>query len=278
MPELPEVEITKLKLAPTVGKTIVNFWTDLSSKLVTNLSIRQLQKDIQHYSIVKLTRTGKVLFIHLERNKKIPKLLAFHQRMSGRFKITEQVEQPTKHTRVIITFSDHSQLHFLDPRKFGVVWYGEEKEIMKHSYLQKLGPDALNISFEIFLQRLSKFKGTIKPILLRQDTVAGIGNIVVDETLWASFIHPETKLPTLSRDQLKQIHTSLQQVLKKSIEAKGSTLRDWKHPDGQPGTFVEHMNIYGKGGQKCTRCQTIILRKVVGGRGTWICTTCQQLM
>lgn len=278
MPELPEVEITRLKLAPIIGKTIVDFWTDLSSKLLTNMSGDEVRKHIQHYSIDRLTRTGKVLFIHLKYTNKPPYTIAFHQRMSGRFKMVQSPEQPTKHTRLILTFSNDSQLHFIDPRKFGVVWYGTQEELTRYPYLHKLGPDALDIQFDEFRKQIDKFSGMVKPLLLRQSIVAGIGNIVVDETLWLSKIHPRTPLSKLSPNQLLLIHTSLQQVLKKSIMAKGSTLRDWKHPDGNTGSFVEYMNVYVKKGQMCARCQTIIKRTVVGGRGTWICTSCQQIL
>jgi formamidopyrimidine-DNA glycosylase len=277
MPELPEVEITRMKLLPIIGKVIANFWTDLSSKLITSLSVKELQKDIKDYSVGKLTRNGKVLFLHLKNSNKPSKILAFHQRMSGRFKIIKRIEIPTKHTRVAITFSDKSELHFIDPRKFGVVWYGTEKELMKNQYLQNLGPDALDIPLETFITQVKQFSGMVKPILLHQDIIAGIGNIVVDETLWASKIHPKTRLSTLTKTQLKSIHSALQQVLKASIKAKGSTLRDWKHPDEEKGTFVNYMNVYGKKGEKCTRCKTTIIRTIVGNRGTWICTKCQKI-
>lgn len=276
MPELPEVEITKLKLSPVIGKTITSFWTDMSRNFISTLSPSQIAEDLTGHQIVTLTRTGKVLFIHLIKDENI-KILAFHQRMSGRFKVSKSYGQPTKHTRLVITFSDGSQVHFIDARKFGIVWHGTEKEIIKYPYLNKLGPDALGVPFEEFNQRVRKFTGMVKPVLLRQDTVAGIGNIVVDETLWLSKIHPKTKISSLSERQIESIHISLQHVLKKSIKAKGSTLKDWKHPDGERGTFVDFMNVYGKKGVACVRCQNKIVRTVIGGRGTWVCTICQPI-
>jgi formamidopyrimidine-DNA glycosylase len=295
MPELPEVEITRRKLEVLVSKDLQGFWTDTTKNIYSSLSPAEIAEDIFERKIIGIERIGKVIFFPLGVARGIAtalkefaheeRLLAFHQRMSGSFLIinpASDLPQKTpnssdKYVHTKLFFIDGTELWFRDPRKFGTVWYGLPEVVQEHAYLKRLGPDALDLTFEDFTEALLPYSGTIKPLLLRQDILAGIGNIVVDEMLWHSKIHPKTRLETLSSDELGRLYTWLQHVLQTSIAAKGSTLKDWSHPDGDSGSFQTIMKVYGRKGDPCERCKTAIVRIVVGSRGTWICPECQIL-
>ena len=284
MPELPEVEITARKLTPLVGKSVLRFFSHWPKSLHAAYSPVEVDWDIRGRAIETITRHGKVVFLNLglgpHPKQNTERVLAFHQRMSGRLFIKLEKwhgakEMLSPYVRTQLIFERGVELHFLDPRKFGVVWYGSPQELGNDPYIKSLGPDALGIAPEVFKQRFAKRSGAIKPLLLRQDIVAGIGNIIADETLWKAKIHPLTLLPTLGTKDHKRLHESLQETLKRAIKANGSTLKDWKHPDGESGGFAKYMKVYSRKGQPCETCTTPIIRMVVGGRGTWICTSCQ---
>ncbi len=227
----------------------------------------------ESHKVTDIKRIGKVL--KLELSGKTSRILAFHKRMSGRLLITNETSAP-KHVHAVVSFSDGSYLWLNDPRKFGRIWYGDKQSFLTDPYLSSLGPDALGVSLSIFKERLTRHKGMIKPVLLRQDVVAGIGNIIADETLWASKVHPRRPISKLSAAIIKNLHAQLQKVLRRGIRAQGTTLRDWQHPDGTDGSFQDYFKVYGRGAQLCARCGGMIKRIVVGSRGTWICAKCQK--
>ena len=305
MPELPEVEITKRKLRPLLGKTIVDFWSDWPRALRL-ATLSRISQDITGRRIVRIWRRGKAVFLGLgeEDNsspKKVERVLGFHQRMSGRLMIKtekptyapptsaswrttadrqdfeEQAEKQKKHVHVRVIFKDGVELLFQDPRKFGVVWYGSPEEVLKDKYIASLGPDALTVSFPQFQKRITKRAGMIKPVLLRQDVVAGIGNIVADEMLWEAEVHPKIHISELGENEMHSLFRALQTILARSIKAQGTTMRDWAHPDGSKGRFQDYMRVYGKKEARCSRCKNKIERIVVGSRGTWICSFCQRV-
>ena len=286
MPELPEVEITKRKLRPHLGKTIVDFWSDWPRALRL-ATLSRISQDITGRRIVLIWRRGKAVFLGLGEednsvSKKVERVLGFHQRMSGRLTIRFKMKdlrlkkaEELKHVHVRVIFKDGVELLFQDPRKFGVVWYGSPEEVLKDKYIASLGPDALTVSFPQFQKRITRRAGMIKPVLLRQDVVAGIGNIVADEMLWEAHVHPKIRISELGENEMRSLFRALQTILARSIKAQGTTMRDWAHPDGSKGRFQEHMRVYGKKGAGCSRCKNKIERIVVGSRGTWICSFCQ---
>lgn len=298
MPELPEVEITMRKLAPQIkGRKIISFVSDWPRGLRAEYKIPYLQKDIFGRKIKQLSRIGKVLFLHLSPvgKRKISVKLAFHQRMSGRLAVLDrnEVEKATKHARIRIGLDNNKFLVFFDPRKFGVAWYGHDKVLNKDKYLNTLGPDALAVSWQEFNKRLEGGRGThsmgstgspqassgqaIKSFLLKQNIFAGIGNIVVDETLWFAKIHPQKKINHLSLKQRRALFLALKKVLKRSIAMGGSSMRDWLHPDQGRGEYQDNWRAYGRSGQKCYRCSRILKKSIVGGRGTTYCSFCQRV-
>ncbi len=272
MPELPEAQITKQKLKPLIGKKINGFWSNFKKALRVTNSAKKIHQDIKGRKVLKISRQGKVIFLHLSGGR----LLAFHMKMSGSLKLKNQnskVKIDRKHIHARVFFNDNQELLFEDPRKFGLVWYGKENEVKKERYLANLGKDALSVSLKEFLKKFSNKKGMIKTLLLRQDLVCGIGNIIADETLWQAKIHPKSK--KLQEKELKNLFSALKKVLKQSLKAKGTTLRNWTHPDSEPGEFQNYMKIYGKKGKNCQRCNHIIQRIKVSNRSTYFCPFCQ---
>lgn len=288
MPELPEVEITRRKLVKQklVGTHISGFWSDWPRGLRIVKSAAAIDRDINGRKIVGLRRVGKALLFDL--GGKPPKILGWHFRMSGRLEMrpafvntavgkneTLKIENKSVHVRVAL--SDGQEIVFRDPRKFGVVWYGTPNEFGKDSYIGTLGPDMLSVKFSEFKKQLQNKKGIIKSVLLDQKVVAGIGNIIVDESLWHACIHPKKKLYKISDREIITIFKNLKLVIKRILNARGSTMRDWSHPDGESGHYERIRWVYGRAGGKCPRCRNIVERIVVGSRGTSICKMCQKL-
>lgn len=270
MPELPEVEITCRKLVPLLeGRRFLNFWTDWPRGLRVSSALH-VKKDITGKSVEKIERLGKAIMLHLSRGR----ALAFHQKMSGKVMVLPpRVESRHIHFRFLL--SGGKELVLKDPRKFGRVWYGPAAEVLADAYFRSLGLDALTMSLPGFTKALFRRRGMIKPFLLRQDVVAGIGNIVADEALWYAGLHPRRGVHTLSAREVKQLYRSLKKVLRASIRLGGSTMRDWLHPDAKRGGYFAARAVYRRKGEKCARCAGLILRMVVGSRGTFVCISCQ---
>ncbi|MBI2609920.1 bifunctional DNA-formamidopyrimidine glycosylase/DNA-(apurinic or apyrimidinic site) lyase [Candidatus Giovannonibacteria bacterium] len=267
MPELPEVEITTRKLEPLlIGKRILNFWTDWPR----GLKMSSAMSNIRGLTIRKVFRRGKVIFLELSKGY----LLAFHQRMSGKLLVvTKNIQDKHIHHRFDISKS--RALIFHDVRKFGVVWFGKEKEILKDKFLSGLGHDPLTLSFKDFKKSLAPFKGAIKPLLLRQDVLSGIGNIIADESLWHARVYPKRRRENLSESELKKLYSSIRFVLRKSIRLGGTTMRDWLHPDNSKGRYYARRFVYKRAGEPCSHCGTLVKRIKIGSRGTFICEQCQ---
>ncbi len=275
MPELPEVETVKTKLKPLIGKIASGFTSSWPRGLKIAKNAACVSRNIKGRKVSKIWRHGKALFVDFS-----GRLMVFHLRMSGRLYIAPKrnvIDQENKHVRATVKFTDGTELRFNDPRKFGVIWYGSPEEIMKESYFSTLGPDARGLRYKKFEKRLRSHRGMVKPLLMRQNLFAGIGNIVADETLWEAGIHPKEPVERLKMADIKKLHSALKKVLERGIRAGGTTLRDWKHPDGTSGKFQDYVKVYGRKGGRCLRCGSRIQRIVVGNRGTWICPKCQKI-
>ncbi len=226
--------------------------------------------DLQNRKVLKIERRGKAILIYLSGNK----ILGFHQRMTGKLLIVPR-DFRDKHIRLRFRLSSGKDLIFHDVRKFGVRWYGSSEKVLKDKYLSKLGKDPLKINFKKFQELLQERHGMIKPLLLRQDVFAGIGNIVADESLWKARIHPRRKIASLKLSEVGNLFKALHYVLKKSIRLGGTTMRDWLRPDRSEGQYYKARLVYQRAGEKCQRCSAIIKRIKVASRGTFICETCQ---
>ncbi|PYE56204.1 bifunctional DNA-formamidopyrimidine glycosylase/DNA-(apurinic or apyrimidinic site) lyase [Deinococcus yavapaiensis] len=263
MPELPEVETTRRLLAPSfVGRTIVRVEHDAPH--------RYRDTHLAHGRTVEhLDRRGKYLIARLSGEPALE--LVVHLGMTGSFRPTH-----TPHTRVTFHFDDGTAAYFQDARRFGKVAVVPAGNYRSMPTLQKMGPEPLSDDFDAdAFARAAAAAPAVKPWLLSQLPVAGVGNIYADEALWMAGVHP--KQTRLEPDEARRLHAALRAVMTAAIESGGSTLRDYAQPSGEAGGFQFHHNAYGKDGQPCPRCGTSIEKSVVGQRGTHHCPTCQVL-
>ncbi len=223
-----------------------------------------VEKALVGKTITGLKRIGKQIFVQLDEG-----LIYIHLGMTGRLLWNAE---PGKHTRAILQFSD-ACLVFDDIRQFGRFEYFENVP----DRFSKLGPDALTVEFDNFLQLLRRRKGRIKPVLLSQSFVRGLGNIYVDELLFASRVHPLTKVNRLSVSRIKRIHANALTILQRAIDLGGSSISDYVDGNGQLGSFQNQHKVYGRKGQPCVVCGGSIRRIIVGQRGTHYCAACQRV-
>ena len=288
MPELPEVETVVRGLNRLILKKKIT-----QVKHDWPKSFPNLEKDVNDFmigaEIFKVQRRGKAIIIKLNNGW----ALVTHLRMTGQMVYRGEEnwgaghpnddflnDLPNKSTRVEIDFEDQTKLFFNDQRKFGYMKLLPEPEIEELSFFQKLGPEPLedNFTVEIFKERLLRKKNSlIKPTILDQSVIAGVGNIYADEALWRAKIHPETRIKDFLNVDFKNLHESIRFVMNKSIEKGGSTDRNYVNADGSRGNYLEYAAVYHKNGQPCKRCGTEISKIRVGGRGTHFCENCQKI-
>ncbi|MHB8105374.1 MAG: Fpg/Nei family DNA glycosylase, partial [Dehalococcoidales bacterium] len=178
-----------------------------------------------------------------------------------------------KFTRVVLRLDNGTAVHFRDPRKFGKMWLEKSPDVV----VNKLGPEPLDKDFtpDILAGILSKRNAPVKPVLLDQSIIAGIGNMYADESLFEAKIHPEKPAGKLTKAETKRLYDAIQTVLRKALEKKGASVRNYIRPDGQPGTAHDEFSVAHGVGKNCPRCGTPIKRIVVRGRGTYYCPKCQ---
>lgn len=299
MPELPEVETTVRDLRPQlVGRTIRRA-TVTWERTVAYPAPKAFKKEIVGYTITAITRRGKYLVFALEwqlttddernlresnveyqANRPAPssdhpgKFLLVHLRMTGQFGFHEPRVKRDKHQHVHLELDDGRELRFHDFRKFGRWWLVDNPEHV----VGKLGPEPLDMSKREFVKRLRARRGHIKPLLLNQTFVAGVGNIYADESLWYAKIHPLREAASLSDKEAGDLYNAIRRVFRKAIGVGGTSFdATYKRINGQSGEFQEDLRVVGRAGEPCYRCGTLIVKMVVGQRGTHYCPHCQQL-
>ena len=287
MPELPEVETVVRGLNRLIlHKKIVSVKSD-NPKSFPNAPA-EIKNFLIGAKIMSAHRRGKAIILLLENGW----ALVGHLKMTGQMVYRGQEnwgaghpnddflgELPSKATRVEITFEDDSKLFFNDQRKFGWLKLLPEAEIPLIPFFQKLGPEPLEDDFSLadFRERFRRKKRSlVKPALLDQTVIAGVGNIYADESLWQAKIHPETRVENLSEQDLRNLYQAVRAVMSESIERGGSTDRNYVQADGSRGNYLDYAAVYHKNGQPCKRCGTEIAKIKVGGRGTHFCPNCQR--
>lgn len=286
MPELPEVETIKLGLSKMLpGHTLESVKSDWEKSFPN--SKNDVNKFLIGSKIVQVRRRAKVLIIDLDSKYS----LIIHLKMTGQlvFRSEKAVfgaghpsdslvgKLPDKSTRVIFDLGE-AKLFFNDQRKFGWVRLIPTVEIENIDFFKKLGPEPLESSFkaEDFIERIrNRPNSSIKPVLLDQTVIAGVGNIYADESLWGAKIHPLTRVRDIKETELKELFTSLQDVLKLSIKKGGSTDKNYLNAEGKKGSYLEFANVFRRENLPCPRCATTIIKIRVAGRGTHICPFCQ---
>ncbi len=272
MPELPEVEtvIQALVHTPIIGAKIERVSVEWLRIVVG--CVKKFSTSLQGAIIHAITRRGKYLIFHLRDGR----FLVVHLRMSGQFFLYSEWTEKSKHVHVDFVFSNGYHLHYHDPRKFG------KMEIVENitSYFSQMGlePFSQEFSFQAF-SSLLKTKKKIKPHLLDQSVIAGLGNIYVDEALWHARVHPEERASTLSQEAKKALFVAIPHVLQKGLSLKGTSLGkglgNFHSVNGQVGEHQEHLSVFQKKGKPCLRCKEPIIKIFVAQRGTHLCPYCQ---
>jgi formamidopyrimidine-DNA glycosylase len=275
LPELPEVETIKRTLHELViHKTIENVIVNWPKIIKRPEEKEQFIDALKGQKIEKIGRKGKFLIFYTN-----DFALVSHLRMEGRYGLFQEEAPIDKHTHVIFQFTDGTELRYKDVRKFGTMHLFKKGEEFFIPPLSQLGPEPFSEKFttEYLKQRLGKTERNIKAVLLDQSVLTGLGNIYVDEALFRSGIHPERKSPTLSTREINKLHKEIIATLEEAVEKGGSTVRSYVNTQGQIGMFQLQHYVYGKKGEACKKCGTMIEKTVTAGRGTHYCPKCQKI-
>ncbi|MFT4415135.1 DNA-formamidopyrimidine glycosylase [Fredinandcohnia humi] len=274
MPELPEVETVRRTLQKLVnGKTIERVTVIWPKMVKKPEEVEQFSDALRGQTIHDVDRRGKFLKIILD-----DYVLVSHLRMEGRYGLYDKNEPYDKHTHVLFTFTDGTELRYRDVRKFGTMHLfkkGEEETVLP---LSQLGPEPFSEEFTLsYLEsQLAKTNRKIKVALLDQTKVVGLGNIYVDEALFRAGIYPERAANSLTKKELKRLHGEIIQTLQEAVDKGGSTIRSYVNTQGEIGMFQLELFVYGQNGLACKKCGAEIQKTVVGGRGTHYCPKCQK--
>lgn len=272
MPELPEVETIRLSLeAKLTGRTIVGA-AALNPKMVEGQAAESLVEQLEGRKIISLERRGKYLLLNLSGDL----VLALHLRMTGQLTVVRSTDPVASATYFRLELDNGTELRFRDQRKFGKVFTYTADAVPPS--IGKLGPEPLSAEFtpELLKQRFSRHQLAVKKALLNQEIIAGIGNIYADEALFVAEIHPARTVDSLDDCELEALYGSIRQVLKAGIEHRGTTMRDYRDGEGNPGTYQDKLQVYGRKGEPCLRCGVPIAKMNFGGRGTHFCPMCQK--
>jgi formamidopyrimidine-DNA glycosylase len=270
MPELPEVQTVVAFLDARLRGAVVES-VRLARRDIVKGSPRSLQRALMSKTLRRVRRHGKRIICELTPDTE----LNFHLGMTGNLLVVSRDEPLLDHTHLRIQFVGQShELRFRDPRRFGGVWLGNGRSRHGGRFSHAQGPDALDVRLPEF-RRIVERRRQIKALLLDQQVIAGLGNIYCDESLFRARLHPLTPASDLDRAEVATLHRSIRSVLKQAIAAGGSSLRDYRNADGEPGWFRVRHRVYDREGEPCRRCRTPIERVVVASRSSWFCPRCQ---
>jgi formamidopyrimidine-DNA glycosylase len=275
MPELPEVETMVRDLTPrVVNHTIITVQADFPGAVIWP-TFEEFEQRVLNQKILDIRRRGKYAIFSLHSGDN----LIIHRGMTGALLLRPPDAPMESHVRLMFQLDDNSQLRFNDPRKFGKVLLMDSSGMERPLPWARMGPEPLNGDFtpRTLKRSLEGRTGPIKPLLLNQNLVAGLGNIYVDEALFAARIHPRRTADSLKPSEIKRLHASIQRVLHAAVEGRGTTFSSYTDVDGKPGLYKESLQVFQRAEEPCPRCGTTITRLVVGGRGTHICPKCQKL-
>ena len=269
MPELPEVETTRLGLEPLItDKRIIS----------VHIYIKKLRWDIPSHlkltlkgqTIRKISRRAKYLLFHFDFGQ-----LVMHLGMSGSIRVVNSFEPLKKHDHFELSLNDETSLRFHDPRRFGSVLWQKPHETL--NLLENLGPEPLSYEFDensLSKSAIGKSRN-IKTFIMDSSIVVGVGNIYASESLFLAGISPKRGAGKISKKRLITLSNSIKNVLKDAINNGGTTLNDFSNVDGNPGYFSQILNVYGRDKMPCLRCDGKIKRIIQNQRATFYCPKCQ---
>ncbi|NOR49809.1 MAG: bifunctional DNA-formamidopyrimidine glycosylase/DNA-(apurinic or apyrimidinic site) lyase [Desulfuromonadales bacterium] len=271
MPELPEVETIRRGIEPLVVNKIVDHVRIHNGSLrwpVPDLLVEVLPGQKVHV----VARRSKYLLFACDQGT-----LIVHLGMTGHLRLTSYTSQRRKHEHVEIVFTDGSALRYNDSRRFGAILWTESNPL-QHVRLAGLGPEPFDPEFNAaYLYRLSRGrKVAVKPFLMNAHVVVGVGNIYASEALFSAGIAPGRSAGKVSKVAYGRLVQSVIEILEEAIAAGGTTIRDFSDSEGRPGYFKQKLCVYGRAGQKCVSCDTLIKQIKLGQRSTFYCPVCQK--
>ncbi|MEZ4517126.1 MAG: DNA-formamidopyrimidine glycosylase [Chloroflexota bacterium] len=269
MPELPEVEtVVRALRDPLVGRTIINVTTDWPRHIVTP-DLPEMQARIGDKRVLAVNRRGKYLLFTLSEGE----TLIIHLKMTGHLAVVPNQTPPDPYVHTVFSLDNDHELRFRDTRKFGRVYLVHDPD----EIVGPLGPEPLSDAFTVdaFTELLSNRKRVLKPLLLDQTFIAGIGNIYADEALFHARLLPTRRSDSLTPDEIAALHESIRYVLQLGIEREGASISTYVKPDGEKGDMQNAVAVFRRTGFPCYTCGTPIARIVLGGRSTHFCPHCQ---
>ncbi|MBL1320997.1 MAG: bifunctional DNA-formamidopyrimidine glycosylase/DNA-(apurinic or apyrimidinic site) lyase [Methylophaga sp.] len=273
MPELPEVETTRQGISPYIEKATITAVT------IRNFSLRwpiqdNLAKILTHQTVHAIKRRAKYLLFQCDSGT-----LIIHLGMSGKLRILESNSAPKaeKHDHFEIQFDNGQLLRYNDPRRFGAILWTSEP-IEQHKLLAHLGPEPLTEGFDpdYLLTQTHDRRCSIKTLIMNGKIVVGVGNIYASESLFMAKIHPKTRANKITQKQCVLLVEAIKTILEKAIKAGGTTLKDFRKSDGNPGYFAQQLNVYGRKDENCTQCDGTIQHYKELQRATFFCPSCQK--
>jgi formamidopyrimidine-DNA glycosylase len=280
MPELPEVETVARGLRLTVlGRRILSV-TLRKTDFIDDPSL--IERHLPGRRIQAVERYGKFMLLRLSaaqgeenstKGDNAPAALLVHLGMTGHIASTAVAEPWEKHTHASFALDDGRELRYTDARRFGRLAY--LSAALLPAELEGFGADPLEVTAEEFATLIRSRRSRIKALLLDQTVLRGVGNIYADESLWRAKIHPAKLGASIDKKQAAVLHRALQDILKKAIVMRGSSIANFVDGEGKPGKYQQHHRAYGREGEKCYRCRTIIRRAIVAGRSSYFCPKCQ---
>jgi len=273
MPELPEVETVRTRIAPVLEGRRFERVEIHDPRLVRPYEPAEVAAELTGERVDAVERRGKYVIVRFESGR----ALLIHLRMTGSLgHHAGGAVDDDPHRRAVVRLDNGSDVTYRDVRRFGTWLLLEPGELAPY-LASKVGDEPLDVLFTSARlgERLHERRAPIKAALLDQRTLAGLGNIYVDEALWRARIHPLRPAGNLDRNELRRLHRAIRAALEHGIARQGSTLRDYRLPDGGTGTMQKEFKVYGRGGEPCDRCGTPIAKTRAGGRGTWFCPECQ---
>jgi formamidopyrimidine-DNA glycosylase len=273
MPELPEVETVRAALAPVLTGRTLDAVDIVDTRLVRPFEPRAVADELEGEQIAAVERRGKYLIFRFESGRS----LLIHLRMTGSLRhVTNGAPADDPYRRAVVKLDDGSDVMYRDVRRFGT-WLLLEPDELDPYLASRLGAEPFSSDFtpSRFAARLANRRAPIKAALLDQRTLAGMGNIYVDEALWRARIHPLTPAGDLAPDEIRRLRAAVRRALQAGIARQGASLRDYAKPDGGRGRMQDEFKVYERADQPCDRCGTPIEKTRVAGRGTWYCPHCQ---
>lgn len=269
MPELPEVETTRLGILPYLTNQTISYITVRCQKLRYPITDQLIK--LTNQTILSVQRRAKYLILTLDQG-----YILIHLGMSGSLRILQKLKMVEKHDHIDLVLSNGTILRYTDPRRFGFWLY--YTELTQCTHLTKLGLEPLSDEFNVaYLKPLAvNRKSRVKDWLMNNQIVVGVGNIYASESLFNAQILPDRKIFSLLTDELIRLVTAIKFIIQQAINQGGTTLKDFSNAEGKPGYFSQKLQVYGREGQNCFICGNKICRKKIAQRSSFYCPVCQK--